>query len=162
MPAAALVEFIHTATLLHDDVVDGSSMRRGRDTANERFGNQASVLVDDFLYSRAFQMMVTLGQMRVMSVMAGATSTPSPKAKYSPTDERATRTTGRYLEVIHRKTAKLFEAGAQVAAIVAGTGADTEARARGLRPAPRHGLPAGRRRARLFGRREPARQEPRR
>src|SRR5665213_2348608 len=71
--AAAFIEFIHTATLLHDDVVDGSSMRRGRDTANEVFGNQASVLVGDFVYSRAFQMMAGLGSQRVLAIMADAT-----------------------------------------------------------------------------------------
>ena len=73
--AAAIVEFIHTATLLHDDVVDGSARRRGRDTANTVFGNQASVLVGDFLYSRAFQMMVDIGSMRVMQILADATNT---------------------------------------------------------------------------------------
>src|ERR1700691_6795959 len=72
--AAAFIEFIHTATLLHDDVVDGSSMRRGRDTANEVFGNATSVLVGDFLYSRAFQMMVTLDRMRIMRILADATN----------------------------------------------------------------------------------------
>ena len=73
--AAAIIEFIHTATLLHDDIVDGSSMRRGRASANTVFGNQASVLVGDFLYSRSFQMMVELGSMRVMDVLANATNT---------------------------------------------------------------------------------------
>src|SRR5512134_876035 len=73
--AAAIIEFIHTATLLHDDVVDGSGLRRGRDTANQVFGNQASVLVGDYLYSRAFQMMVDLGDMRIQGVMADATNT---------------------------------------------------------------------------------------
>jgi octaprenyl-diphosphate synthase len=127
VPTAALIEFIHTATLLHDDVVDGSSMRRGRDTANERFGNQASVLVGDFLYSRAFQMMVTLGEMRVMSVMADATNTIAEGEVLQLMNAHDPDTTeARYLEVIHRKTAKLFEAGAQVAAIVAGAGAETE------------------------------------
>ncbi|MGH8237580.1 MAG: polyprenyl synthetase family protein, partial [Steroidobacteraceae bacterium] len=72
--AAAIIEFIHTATLLHDDVVDGSTLRRGRDTANEVWGNEASVLVGDYVYSRSFEMMVSLGSMRVMDVMAGATN----------------------------------------------------------------------------------------
>ncbi len=72
--AAAIIEFIHTATLLHDDVVDGSDLRRGRDTANEVWGNEASVLVGDYLYSRAFEMMVALGDMRIMEVMANATN----------------------------------------------------------------------------------------
>ncbi|MDQ1309517.1 MAG: octaprenyl-diphosphate synthase, partial [Pseudomonadota bacterium] len=73
--AAAIIEFIHTATLLHDDVVDGSDLRRGRDTANQVFGSEASVLVGDYLYSRAFQMMVDLGDMRIQGVMADATNT---------------------------------------------------------------------------------------
>lgn len=117
--AAAFIEFIHTATLLHDDVVDGSSMRRGRDTANEVFGNQASVLVGDFVYSRAFQMMASLSSQRVMEIMADATNTIAEgevlqlmNAHDPETSER------RYLEVIYRKTARLFEAGAEVAAVL--------------------------------------------
>jgi len=118
--AAAIIEFIHTATLLHDDVVDGSGLRRGRHTANEVFGNQASVLVGDYLYSRAFQMMVDLGDMRIQGVMADATNTIAMgevlqlmNAHDPDTSEQS------YLEVIYRKTAKLFEAGAQMAAILA-------------------------------------------
>jgi octaprenyl-diphosphate synthase len=118
--AAAIIEFIHTATLLHDDVVDGSGLRRGRHTANEVFGNQASVLVGDYLYSRAFQMMVDLGDMRVQGVMADATNTIAMgevlqlmNAHDPDTSEQS------YLEVIYRKTARLFEAGAQMAAILA-------------------------------------------
>jgi octaprenyl-diphosphate synthase len=118
--AAAIIEFIHTATLLHDDVVDGSGLRRGRHTANEVFGNQASVLVGDFLYSRAFQMMVDLGDMRIQAVMAEATNTIAMgevlqlmNAHDPDTSEQS------YLEVIYRKTARLFEAGAQMAAILA-------------------------------------------
>jgi octaprenyl-diphosphate synthase len=118
--AAAIIEFIHTATLLHDDVVDGSGLRRGRHTANEVFGNQASVLVGDYLYSRAFQMMVDLGDMRIQSVMADATNTIAMgevlqlmNAHDPDTSEQS------YLEVIYRKTARLFEAGAQMAAILA-------------------------------------------
>ena len=118
--AAAIIEFIHTATLLHDDVVDGSGLRRGRDTANQVFGNQASVLVGDYLYSRAFQMMVELGDMRVQGIMADATNTIAMgevlqlmNAHDPDTSEQ------RYLEVIYRKTARLFEAGAQMAAILA-------------------------------------------
>ena len=121
VPAAALIEFIHTATLLHDDVVDASSLRRGRDTANELFGNEASVLVGDFLYSRAFQMMVSLGAMPIMSVMADATNTIAEGEVLQLMNAHDPETTEqRYLDVIHRKTAKLFEAGAQVAGIVAG------------------------------------------
>jgi len=126
--AAAIIEFIHTATLLHDDVVDGSGLRRGRDTANQVFGNQASVLVGDYLYSRAFQMMVDLDDMRIQGVMADATNTIAMgevlqlmNAHDPDTSEQ------RYLEVIYRKTAKLFEAGAQMAAILAKADAPTEA-----------------------------------
>jgi len=119
--AAAFIEFIHTATLLHDDVVDGSSLRRGRHTANEVFGNQASVLVGDFVYSRAFQMMAALASQPVMEIMAQATNVIAEgevlqlmNAHDPDTSEQ------RYLEVIYRKTAKLFEAGAEVAAVLAG------------------------------------------
>jgi octaprenyl-diphosphate synthase len=120
--AAAFIEFIHTATLLHDDVVDGSSLRRGRYTANEVFGNQASVLVGDFVYSRAFQMMAALASQPVIEIMAQATNVIAEgevlqlmNAHDPDTSEQ------RYLEVIYRKTAKLFEAGAEVAAVLAGT-----------------------------------------
>ena len=119
--AAAFIEFIHTATLLHDDVVDGSSLRRGRDTANRVFGNQASVLVGDFVYSRAFQMMAALGRQPVMEVMAEATNVIAEGEVLQLMNARDPDTTEeRYLEVIYRKTAKLFEAGAEVAAILAG------------------------------------------
>src|SRR5436190_13041059 len=117
---AAVVEFIHTATLLHDDVVDESGMRRGRDTANAAFGNAAAVLVGDFLYSRAFQMMVEVGDMRVMSVLAEATNTIAAgevmqlMGSHDPEVDEA-----RYLEVIRRKTAKLFEAAARLGGVVA-------------------------------------------
>jgi octaprenyl-diphosphate synthase len=120
--AAAFIEFIHTATLLHDDVVDGSSMRRGRDTANEVFGNQASVLVGDFVYSRAFQMMAALASQRVMEIMAEATNVIAEGEVMQLMNAHDPETTEqRYLEVIHRKTAKLFEAGAEVAAVLAGS-----------------------------------------
>ncbi len=118
--AAAIVEFIHTATLLHDDVVDSSDRRRGRDTANTVFGNQASVLVGDFLYSRAFQMMVQIGRMRVMQILADATNTIAAGEVmqlmnvHDPDVSEAD-----YRKVIYRKTARLFEAGAQIAAILA-------------------------------------------
>jgi octaprenyl-diphosphate synthase len=117
--AAAIVEFIHTATLLHDDVVDDSSMRRGRDTANEVFGNPTSVLVGDFLYSRAFQMMVDLNRMRVMEILADATNAIAEGEVLQLMNAHDPETTeSRYIEVIHRKTAKLFEAGAQIAAVL--------------------------------------------
>src|SRR5688572_30499087 len=119
--AAAFIEFIHTATLLHDDVVDGSSMRRGRDTANEIFGNQASVLVGDFVYSRAFQMMAALESQRVMEIMAEATNTIAEGEVLQLMNARDPQTTEeRYLDVIYRKTARLFAAGAEVAAVLAG------------------------------------------
>ena len=120
--AAAIIEFIHTSTLLHDDVVDGSSLRRGRDTANHVFGNQASVLVGDYLYSRSFQMMVELDDMRIQAVMADATNTIAEGEVLQLMNAHDPETTEqRYLEVIYRKTAKLFEAGAQIAAILSGS-----------------------------------------
>ena len=125
--AAAIIEFIHTATLLHDDVVDGSDMRRGRETANSVFGNEASVLVGDYLYSRAFQMMVALGDMRIQEVMANATNTIAEGEVLQLMNAHDPDTTEeRYLEVIYRKTARLFEAGAQVAAIVSAAGPEVE------------------------------------
>ena len=122
VPAAAIIEFIHTATLLHDDVVDGSDMRRGRNTANHVFGNEASVLVGDYLYSRAFQMMVELGDLRIQEVMANATNTIAEGEVLQLMNAHDPETTEqRYLEVIYRKTAKLCEAGAQMAAILSGS-----------------------------------------
>ena len=127
VPAAAIIEFIHTATLLHDDVVDGSDMRRGRNTANHVFGNEASVLVGDYLYSRAFQMMVELGDLRIQEVMANATNTIAEGEVLQLMNAHDPDTTEqRYLEVIYRKTAKLFEAGAQLAAILSGSSRETE------------------------------------
>jgi octaprenyl-diphosphate synthase len=126
--AAALIEFIHTATLLHDDVVDGSVKRRGRDTANEVFGNQTSVLVGDFLYSRAFQMMVTLDSLRVMEVLANATNTIAEGEVLQLMNAHDPETTEeRYFQVIYRKTAKLFEAGAQISGILSGVSGTQEA-----------------------------------
>jgi octaprenyl-diphosphate synthase len=117
--AAAIIEFIHTATLLHDDVVDGSSLRRGRTTANEVFGNATSVLVGDFLYSRAFQMMVTLNRMRIMEIIADATNAIAEGEVLQLMNAHDPNTTEeRYIDVIRRKTARLFEAGAQIAAVV--------------------------------------------
>jgi octaprenyl-diphosphate synthase len=125
--AAAIIEFIHTATLLHDDVVDGSTLRRGRDTANEVWGNEASVLVGDYVYSRSFEMMVALGSMRVMDVMSGATNKIAEGEVLQLLNANDPETTQeRYFEVIYRKTAKLFESGAQIAAILAGAPAPIE------------------------------------
>jgi len=125
--AAAIVEFVHTATLLHDDVVDESSLRRGHETANAVWGNQASVLVGDYLYSRAFEMMVTLNHMRIMDVMAGATNKIAEGEVLQLMNANDPDTTEeRYLEVIYRKTAKLFEAGTQIAAIVANANSSHE------------------------------------
>jgi len=127
VPAAAIIEFIHTATLLHDDVVDSSEMRRGRDTANHVFGNEASVLVGDYLYSRSFQMMVELGDLRIQEVMANATNTIAEGEVLQLMNAHDPETTEqRYLEVIYRKTAKLFEAGAQMAAILSGSPREIE------------------------------------
>ncbi len=125
---AAVVEFIHTATLLHDDVVDESAMRRGRSTANEVFGSPASVLVGDFLYSRAFQMMVDSGQMRVMAVLAEATNVIAEGEVLQLMNMHdASLDEAGYLRVIRSKTAKLFEASARLAAILVGSDAATEA-----------------------------------
>ena len=110
--AAVFIEFVHTATLLHDDVVDGSQKRRGRATANNIFGNQASVLVGDFVYSRAFQMMATVGSLRVMEIMADATNVIAEGEVLQLMNAHDPETTEqRYLEVIYRKTGRLFEAG---------------------------------------------------
>ena len=117
--AAAIIEFIHTATLLHDDVVDGSTLRRGRNTANEVWGSEASVLVGDYVYSRAFEMMVSLDSMRIMDVMASATNRIAEGEVLQLMNANDPDTTeSRYFDVIYRKTAKLFESGAQVAAIL--------------------------------------------
>jgi octaprenyl-diphosphate synthase len=124
---AAVIEFIHTATLLHDDVVDESSLRRGCRTANAEFGNAASVLVGDFLYSRAFQMMVSVGNLRVMQVLSDATNIIAEgevlqllNVNNPDTDEET------YLRVIRYKTAKLFEAATQVGAILGGAPPEVE------------------------------------
>src|SRR5690606_10853362 len=117
---AAVVEFIHTSTLLHDDVVDASDMRRGRDSANAIWGNEASVLVGDFLYSRAFQLMVRADHMRIQRVFAEATNRIAEgevlqllNIHDADTDET------RYFDVIERKTARLFEAGMEIGGILA-------------------------------------------
>jgi octaprenyl-diphosphate synthase len=124
---AAIVEFIHTATLLHDDVVDESDMRRGKETANNVWGNQAAVLVGDFLYSRSFEMMVDVNEMRVMQIMASTTNIIAEgevlqllNVNDADTDE------ARYLDVIYSKTAKLFEAACQLGAVLSGLSANDE------------------------------------
>ena len=124
---AAIIEFIHTATLLHDDVVDESALRRGRETANALFGNSASVLVGDFLYTRSFQMMVDLDDMRIMQVLADATNKISEGEVLQLMNCNDPETTeASYMQVIYCKTAKLFEAATQLAAILAKKDADVE------------------------------------
>lgn len=116
---AAIIEFIHTATLLHDDVVDESTMRRGRETANAVFGNQASVLVGDFLYTRAFQMMVSLQQMKVMDILSSATNRIAQGEVMQLMNVNDANTTeDSYFEVIYSKTARLFEAATHLAAVL--------------------------------------------
>ncbi len=128
---AAVVEFIHTATLLHDDVVDESSLRRGRQTANALFGNAASVLVGDFLYSRAFQMMVNVGNMRVMQILADATNVIAEGEVMQLLNMHDPDVSEEnYLLVIRSKTAKLFEAAAQLGTLIAGA-SDAEVDAAG-------------------------------
>ncbi|NVK55180.1 MAG: octaprenyl diphosphate synthase [Alteromonadaceae bacterium] len=124
---AAIIEFIHTATLLHDDVVDESTMRRGRETANALFGNQASVLVGDFLYTRSFQMMVSLHSMRVMEILSDSTNRIAQgevqqlmNCNDPDTSEES------YFDVIYGKTARLFEAATQLAAVITGQSTATE------------------------------------
>ena len=125
---AAIIEFIHTATLLHDDVVDESTMRRGRETANAVFGNQASVLVGDFLYSRAFQMMVGLQRMKVMDILSDATNRIAQGEVMQLMNCNDPDTTEEsYLEVIYSKTARLFEAATQLAAVLTEQNAEIEA-----------------------------------
>lgn len=125
---AAVVELIHTATLLHDDVVDDSTLRRGRPTANETFGNPASVLVGDFLHTRSFQMMVEAGSMRILQVLSNATNiiAEGEVQQLINTHDASLDETG-YLHVIRSKTAKLFEASAQIAAILADASPEVEA-----------------------------------
>jgi len=116
---AAIIEFIHTATLLHDDVVDESDMRRGRETANALFGNAASVLVGDFLYSRAFEMMVDVDSMRIMQILAETTNVIAEgEVMQLMNCNDADTTEQRYLDVIHAKTAKLFEAATRLGAVL--------------------------------------------
>ena len=124
---AAIVEFIHTATLLHDDVVDASDKRRGNDTANAIWGNEAAVLVGDFLYSRAFQMMVDCNSMRVMEILSDATNTIAEGEVLQLLNCHDPDTSEqRYMDVIHFKTAKLFEAAAQLGAVISGANPEQE------------------------------------
>ena len=124
---AAIIEFIHTSTLLHDDVVDESTLRRGKETANAVFGNQASVLVGDFLYSRSFQMMVSLNDMRVMQILADATNVIAEGEVLQLMNVNDPDTTEQsYMQVIYCKTAKLFEAATQLAAVIAKQTAEIE------------------------------------
>ncbi|MDR2878208.1 MAG: octaprenyl diphosphate synthase [Chromatiales bacterium] len=125
--ASAIIEFIHTATLLHDDVVDASELRRGRETANTVWGNEASVLVGDFLYSRAFEMMVEIRNMRIMEIMARTTNVIAEgEVMQLLNSNDADTSEERYLDVIHAKTAKLFEAAAQVGAVLSASDAKAE------------------------------------
>lgn len=124
---AAVIEFIHTATLLHDDVVDGSDLRRGKETANNVFGNEAAVLVGDFLYSRSFQMMVTVQNMKVMEILAEATNTIAEgEVQQLLNINNADLDEAGYLEVIRSKTAKLFESSAQLGAVLTGQNSKIE------------------------------------
>ena len=124
---AAVVEMIHTATLLHDDVVDESDLRRGKATANAQFGNAASVLVGDFLYSRAFQLMVTVGSMRVLEVLSDTTNViAAGEVMQLMNSGNPELTEAAYFEVIERKTAKLFEAAARLGAVIADAGPERE------------------------------------
>ena len=126
---AAIIEFIHTATLLHDDVVDNSELRRGKDTANTKWGNAPSVLVGDFLYSRAFQIMVEIGSMEIMNVISNATNVIAEGEVLQLLNTKNPDTTeAAYMQVILGKTAMLFEAATEVGAILAGaTAAEREA-----------------------------------
>ncbi len=128
---ATIIEFIHTATLLHDDVVDISSLRRGRPTANAKWGNAPSVLVGDFLYSRAFQMMISIGDMNIMSILSSTTNVIAEgevqqlvNAKNPDVDEAA------YMTVIHKKTAVLFEAACETATVLAQGSTEQQAAAK--------------------------------
>ena len=127
IPLAAVIEFIHTATLLHDDVVDASDMRRGQRTANALWGNEAAVLVGDFLYSRSFEMMVEIGSMRVMEILSHTTNTIAEGEVMQLLNiHDADTTEERYLDIIRSKTAKLFEAAVRLGGVLAGVDDATE------------------------------------
>jgi octaprenyl-diphosphate synthase len=124
---ATIIEFIHTATLLHDDVVDNSDMRRGRETANNLWGNEASVLVGDFLYTRSFEMMVEMESMRLMKILSHTTNVIAEGEVLQLLNcNDADTTEERYLEVIHHKTAKLFEAAGQLGAVISQSSPEVE------------------------------------
>ena len=124
---ATIIEFIHTATLLHDDVVDNSDMRRGRETANNLWGNEASVLVGDFLYTRSFEMMVEMNSMQLMRILSHTTNVIAEGEVLQLLNcHDADTTEARYLEVIHHKTAKLFEAAGRLGAVITNSSADIE------------------------------------
>lgn len=124
---ATIIEFIHTATLLHDDVVDNSSMRRGQETANNLWGNEASVLVGDFLYTRSFEMMVEMQSMRLMEILSHTTNIIAEGEVLQLLNcHDADTTEARYLEVIHHKTAKLFEAAGQLGAVISNASDEIE------------------------------------
>jgi octaprenyl-diphosphate synthase len=124
---ATIIEFIHTATLLHDDVVDNSDMRRGKETANNLWGNEASVLVGDFLYTRSFEMMVEMDSMRLMQILSHTTNVIAEGEVLQLLNcHDADTTEARYLEVIHHKTAKLFEAAGQLGAVICDAPAEVE------------------------------------
>ncbi|MEM8844266.1 MAG: octaprenyl diphosphate synthase [Pseudomonadota bacterium] len=124
---AAIIEFIHTATLLHDDVVDSSDLRRGKETANSIWGNEASVLVGDFIFSRSFQMMVKVGQMKVMEILSAASNTIAEGEVLQLLNCNDPETTEQqYMDVIRCKTAKLFEAAAQLGPVLAEESVEVE------------------------------------
>lgn len=125
--AAAFIEFIHTATLLHDDVVDESALRRGKATANALFGNAASVLVGDYVYTRSFQMMVSIGSFPVLDIMSSATNVIAEgEVQQLINCNNPATSEAQYLQVIYRKTARLFEASSHAAAIIAGANPEQE------------------------------------
>lgn len=125
---ATIIEFIHTATLLHDDVVDNSDMRRGRETANNLWGNEASVLVGDFLYTRSFEMMVEMDSMRLMKILSHTTNIIAEGEVLQLLNcHDADTSEENYLEVIHHKTAKLFEAAGQLGAVISNSSTEVEA-----------------------------------
>jgi len=124
---ATIIEFIHTATLLHDDVVDNSNMRRGKETANVLWGNEASVLVGDFLYTRSFEMMVEMNSMRLMQILSHTTNVIAEGEVLQLLNcHDASTTEARYLEVIHHKTAKLFESAGQLGAVISNASEEQE------------------------------------
>ena len=160
---AAAVEFMHTATLLHDDVVDESDMRRGKVAARMQWGNEASVLVGDFLLGQAFKMMVEVGSLRALEILSSAAAVIAEGEVMQLAAAKNTETTeDEYLAVIRAKTAELFAAACEVGPVIASRSEGRGRRLPQLRHEPRHRLPARRRRARLRRHRSQARQERRR